>query len=273
MLGKLIKYELKATSRWFLPVYVLALLLAPIERFAVEYIDNNIEVNPAFDALTNTLFSVITFAFVFALIAIAVISGILIVYRFYKNLITNEGYLMHTLPVRTSQLVWSKAIVAIFWVFASSIVILLAIILLFIGNPGWKEAIADLSRVFLFFFDWYGSTAWLLLIEILLSSVVGSLSLIFMIYSSISLGQLITKHKILGAFGAYLLLNIALQFISSMLFLPFMNRVLKSMTTTDSLLAYVSHVWLPITLVYTIVISIIFYSITSYVFKKKLNLE
>lgn len=275
MLGKLIKYELKATSRWFLPIYILALLLAPIERFAIEYIDSNIELNPAFDHITNTLFFIITMAFVVALIAIAVASGLLIIYRFYKNLITNEGYLMHTLPVKTSQLIWSKAIAAILWTIASGIVIFLAIILLVIGTPGWKEFVSEISKLISTFFQYYGANAnvWLLFIEILLALILGSLSNIFMIYASISLGQLITKHKILGAFGAYFLLNTALQFVSSLLMLPFINKFMDSVDTVLSVPVIFSHYLVPIALVYTAILSIIFYFTTSYVFKKKLNLE
>ncbi|KSV57798.1 hypothetical protein [Acetivibrio ethanolgignens] len=275
MLGKLIKYELKATSRWFLPIYILALLLAPIERFAIEYIDSNIELNPAFDRITNILFFIITMAFVVALIAIAVASGLLIIYRFYKNLITNEGYLMHTLPVKTSQLIWSKAIAAILWTIASGIVIFLAIILLIIGTPGWREFMSEILKLISTFFQYYGANAdvWLLFVEILLAFILGSLSNIFMIYSSISLGQLITKHKILGAFGAYFLLNAALQFISSLLMLPFINKFMDSVDAVDSVPALFSHYLMPIALVYTAILAIIFYFTTSYVFKKKLNLE
>ncbi|MFW5630271.1 MAG: hypothetical protein ACOCNB_05730 [Acetivibrio ethanolgignens] len=275
MLGKLIKYELKATSRWFLPIYILALLLAPIERFAIEYVDSNIELNPAFDRITNILFFIITMAFVVALIAIAVASGLLIIYRFYKNLITNEGYLMHTLPVKTSQLIWSKAIAAILWTIASGIVIFLAIILLIIGTPGWREFMSEILKLISTFFQYYGANAdvWLLFVEILLAFILGSLSNIFMIYSSISLGQLITKHKILGAFGAYFLLNAALQFISSLLMLPFINKFMDSVDAVDSVPALFSHYLMPIALVYTAILAIIFYFTTSYVFKKKLNLE
>ncbi|MFW5675618.1 MAG: hypothetical protein ACOCNL_04965, partial [Acetivibrio ethanolgignens] len=92
-------------------------------------------------------------------------------------------------------------------------------------------------------------------------------------YASISLGQLITKHKILGAFGAYFLLNAALQFISSLLMLPFINKFMDSVDAVDSVPALFSHYLMPIALVYTAILAIIFYFTTSYVFKKKLNLE
>lgn len=275
MLGKLIKYELKATSRWFLPIYILALLLAPIERFAVKYINSNITLNPAFERITNILFFIITLAFVVTLIAVAAVSGLLIIYRFYKNLITNEGYLMHTLPVKTSLLIWSKAIAAIIWTIASGIVIFLSILLLTISAPGWKEFMETVPKLISAFFQYYGGNinVWLLLIEALLALLVGSLTNIFMIYASIALGQLITKHKILGSFGAYFLLSTALQFVSSLLFLPFINRYIGHVSTPASMLTLFSHQLMPVALVYTAILGAAFFFITNDIFKKHLNLE
>ena len=43
------------------------------------------------------------------------------VYRFYKNLMTDEGYLMFTLPVSRSQLIWSKLIVSMAWGILSAV--------------------------------------------------------------------------------------------------------------------------------------------------------
>ena len=53
---------------------------------------------------------IISIALVSMLIAAAfVITLILTIQRFYKNLLTDEGYLMFTLPVSTGRLIWSQA--------------------------------------------------------------------------------------------------------------------------------------------------------------------
>ena len=51
---------------------------------------------------------------------------VLMVYRFYKNLMTDEGYLMFTLPVSRSQLIWSKLMVALAWGVLSAVLAALA---------------------------------------------------------------------------------------------------------------------------------------------------
>lgn len=275
MLGKLIKYEIKATSRWLLPIYILALLLAPIERLAIHYIGNNLdslETNPAFDRIANTLFFIITMTFVVALITVAVASGLLLIYRFYKNLVTNEGYLMHTLPVKTGQLIWSKAIAAILWTIVSGIVILLSILLLVIGTPGWSGFTEDLGYLVSNLLQHFTGKVWLLFIELLLGMILSGLSSIFMVYASIALGQLITKHKILGSFGAYFLLNTGLQFVTSLFMLPSINWFL-SVGSAATAFNNVLYKLIPMSLLYTAALTAVFYFITSYIFKKKLNLE
>ena len=51
--------------------------------------------------------------YIFGIIAIGIITIVVLVMRFYKNLFTSEGYLMHTLPVKASQHLNSKLIVAV----------------------------------------------------------------------------------------------------------------------------------------------------------------
>ncbi len=46
----------------------------------------------------------------------------MIVLRFHKNLYSNEGYLMFTLPVKPQMLLASKTIVAFSWIIISFIV-------------------------------------------------------------------------------------------------------------------------------------------------------
>ena len=50
----------------------------------------------------------------------SILAFVLMIYRFYKNLMTDEGYLMFTLPVTTGQLIWSKMIVSAVWLLATA---------------------------------------------------------------------------------------------------------------------------------------------------------
>ena len=60
------------------------------------------------------ILSMIIYGFLF--FGIMVVSLVVVIQRFYKSLLGDEGYLMFTLPVETWKLVMSKLLVAIFWI-------------------------------------------------------------------------------------------------------------------------------------------------------------
>ena len=86
MLGKLMKYEFKATSRMLLPINGAMLLFELINRLFMEL--NFFQTgNMAISALAT----VMAVMYVMVIIAAFVITLIVIIQRFYKNLLTDEG--------------------------------------------------------------------------------------------------------------------------------------------------------------------------------------
>lgn len=97
MLGKLIKHEFKAVTNVMLLINGCTLLLSLIGCLTF--------VSPLWELENDYIpmmaaFSVIVYYI--AIIAISFASAIYLMLRFYKNLYTDEGYLMHTLPDRKS---------------------------------------------------------------------------------------------------------------------------------------------------------------------------
>ena len=88
MLSKLLKYELKATGRIFLPLFLALLLFAGINRFTLS--------PDEFDA--PAMISMIMYIII--MVGMFVMTFIMMIQRFYKNLLSDEGYLMLTLPVK-----------------------------------------------------------------------------------------------------------------------------------------------------------------------------
>lgn len=129
MLGKLMKYEFKATSRMLLPINGAMLLFALINRLFMEL--NFFQTgNMAISALAT----VMAVMYVMVIIAAFVITLIVIIQRFYKNLLTDEGYLMFTLPVKAHSHITSKGIVAFVWYLASFVVCALSIFILVVDQ-------------------------------------------------------------------------------------------------------------------------------------------
>ena len=98
MLGKLIKYEFKATGRILLPLYGALLVFALINRLLFRSsLDETI--NNTFGTIGGIANILSVFAYGCTMAAVFVVTFFVIVQRFYKNILGDEGYLMNTLPV------------------------------------------------------------------------------------------------------------------------------------------------------------------------------
>ena len=128
MLRKLIKHELRATSKIFLSLFaaVVALMGGFQMIFLVARLLTGRDDTHPLLALLFGLFSVLS---AFALLAMMAVLVIVPVQRFYKNLLGDEGYLMFTLPATPAQQILSKLITALIWMFAGIIVCILAVLL------------------------------------------------------------------------------------------------------------------------------------------------
>lgn len=109
MLGKLMKHEFRATARRMLPLFLVVVLLSCFLRISTAVIDHSTRSLPTILHMLNALLWVL---FVLLLIGCVVFAVVVMVNRFYKNLLTDEGYLMFTLPVSIHKLLWSKLLVS-----------------------------------------------------------------------------------------------------------------------------------------------------------------
>ena len=113
MLGKLIKHEFRATGRLMAPLFGAMLLLAVFVRVS-DLILSAADVPVFFEALNSLLLIV----YVLAILSVTVFSTVLMIKRFHQNFLTDEGYLMFTLPTSVHSLLWSKLITAaLFFIF------------------------------------------------------------------------------------------------------------------------------------------------------------
>ena len=121
MLRKLIKHEFRATARIMGPLYLVLLVTALGANLSTRGI-----LETPYPVL-NILGALLVMAFVVAIMAVCVVSFLLMIQRFYKNLLRDEGYLMFTLPVSIPAMIFSKLIVAIVWAVLTVLVMLLGI--------------------------------------------------------------------------------------------------------------------------------------------------
>ncbi len=193
MLGKLIKQEWKATIRILLPLYMILVCTTLITSLLAHW-DND---------FSNLITGLSTFTYGISLVLIAAGTTLLLYVRFYKNLLTDEGYLMFTLPVKTSDLVLSKLVISCFHTIASIIAVILSLLALAYasGHHDTVSAVINLFREELVHES--GLAEPLLLIIAAVLVILSIVSSIVLVYFAIALGQLFTSHRIIGAFVSY----------------------------------------------------------------------
>ena len=142
MLGKLLKQDFRATARIMLPLYAAVPVLGLFTNLITRLCENQN------GFLIRTIGALVSFVFSLSLIAAVVTTVVLMILRFYRNLMTDEGYLMFTLPVSTTELIFSKLIVSIVWFLGTFAVDALGLLLS--GTLGGYEDIVRFRFAFTF---------------------------------------------------------------------------------------------------------------------------
>ncbi|MGL5439329.1 MAG: hypothetical protein ACRDA4_02955 [Filifactoraceae bacterium] len=271
MLGKLLKYEFKSTSRVMLPLYLMLMGLAVVNGF---YFKNLVAKSANMNFSDNLIGSILVFAFFAIIVAILVITIYYVVTRFYKNLLGEEGYLMFTLPVKTSSLVKSKMMFAVIWTMVSYFIIILCMVIigLIMSNFSFSEIVDNIGKVIYEFQLNSEINIYLAGIMIFLVYIVSTLLGLLNIYLAMAIGHLRNKGRIMTSIGAYIGIIIIIQIITSISFNLIdkynLYKLFENMTPN---LAFVSVTGL-ITL-FISVVSFMLYKLVCIILAKRLNLE
>lgn len=248
-MNKLLKYEFRATLRLYLPLYLVMLGFAVLGRFSLWGVPwevttkedlagwTNLSVSVAGEGIGNEilafLLTIVLVGNVLVLLGAVVVHFVITLQRFWKNLMGDEGYLMFTLPVSTGELLWSKALCAFFWGIATSLMVLLSVLVLAwhpqlvqwvkqelstIPPEDWQLILRMLQNVL-------PPVAWPILAVEFVANNIGSL---FLLYSAMAIGHTVKNHKVLASVGAYAVLTMIVGTVASIiisLMLPLMAGV------------------------------------------------
>ena len=262
MLGKLMKYEFMAMGRVFLPLYGALLILSGA--------------NTIFGLLDLQTPAVIGIMIsVLLIIGILVVTFLLIIQRFWNNLLSSEGYLMMTLPVSTDKIILSKVIVASIWTMASAIVVTLSILIMTVTGIDYA-IIAEEIRGLLVLVPLSSNQISIIFAEVLLFTVLSTVSSTMSLYACMAFSMVANKHRWLVAIGSYIGLMTALQTVAAIfaaigvsigLFTD-MERFLRSFTMFGQVQIIILIVFLV-----EAVLCALYYFITRFMLKNRLNLQ
>lgn len=231
MLKKLMKYDFKALYRVLLPVYGVLAGVAVVSSLLIRLGEASWGVEASAEGINIAVtlvetVSVIALGFcMLSIFALVVLAVIWVYARFYQNMLTNEGYLTHTLPVKSSSLLVSKAVTAMI-AFATTVIAGFAALMIFFGLNDLLSG----TTLFTGFFNTLGAfvrevfelfgtgRSILMAAEVLILVAAVLLATALMVYLSMIIGSVISrKHKLAAAFASYFGVNVATQILSSVL--------------------------------------------------------
>ena len=142
MLRKLLKHEFRATGRIMGPLYLVLLATSVGMRVSIQVL------NHADSYLLRMLGALLALAYVVAILGVCFAAFGLMIQRFYRSLLTDEGYLMFTLPVSVHQHIWSKLIVSTAWFFATGAAVVVSMLVMSVDGTFFPAFIRGFREMF-----------------------------------------------------------------------------------------------------------------------------
>lgn len=274
MLRKLIKYEFRATARVMLPLYLVVIVLALLTRGASLW-TQQVTFYGLGEGLLGVLAALIAVGFILALLATFVVAVVLAVVRFRNNLLTDEGYVMFTLPVSPHSLVCSKLIVSTVWFLGAVVIDVVALVSLVADVAMFQEMGRVIQEVFDSLTAYYLGNGVLFLVEVLILFLLGCAYTCLSFYTPLAIGHSFAQHKMLLSVAFFFAIVVAVNMISGTAMvagLPFLDDL--TLWVGDNLTpAGVVHGVLWGSIAYTAVFTVVLYCITIRMLHRHLNLE
>ena len=271
MFGKLMKYEMKSLSKGLIPLYGAILAVALINSIMWSISSNSpVGIGGTISGLSQLTAMMLYFGLC---VAVAVVTLLVVIQRFFKGLLGREGYLMFTLPVPSWQLICTKLLGATIMTILSGFVGLLSVFILGSFSIGidWSSFFES-PRLF----DAWTMDFSLICIELVLATIVSIASAILQIYLSMCLGHLSNRHRVAMSFVWYIATSTALSFISGLFFIvigysPAMTNWITNFLLSTPIIGTHSIMWF--TIIVSVIESVIFFLGTAWILNRKLNLE
>lgn len=260
MLKKLLKYDIKSLGHTMLPIFGATILLAILTIMFQELSD----LTPIF-RLPKGIITILSVIMTLGIVFITYYFGI---EKYYKHIVKDEGYLIHTLPVKKSQIIISKLISQILFQIVSIIVLIISLCI--ITRTDITEVFDAIANIFEYFTH-YSITILILLISIMTITYIVSTLLI---YLAISFGQKHSANKLRNSIIYGIIIFIIQQLVTSFAISPILfNKEWMTELNKTFPVEHVLNILLLSAIGIDIIISIVYFYLTKINLEKKLNLE
>lgn len=264
MLGKLLKYDFRSVFKEFAYLWPAGLVMALVVRFTMPMMDSDIFGM----AIAGSIVSIV---YASVLVAVFVVSFLFIIQRFFRGILGQEGYLMHTLPVQPWQLVASKLISAIFVTVVSTVVAMFSVLLLIPGSL--VDLFGTPFKALLELFSSGQGYVVLYMVELLILCLVAVASAITELYLAMAIGHLFGRNRIAGSVIAFIGLNIVVNTAMTIL-ISVASQFNISFDPAQWLTAQQAiHLAFLLLILYFLFFAVIYFIGTVLLLKHRLNLE
>lgn len=290
MFGKLCKYEFKSIVRTLAPIYLAVIAISILNAFmgvgslSNGYYDGLMSGFSFGHGLLNLIQTISVIAYFGVLVALSVLTLIIVIQRFYKGLLCDEGYLMFTLPVKPWQLIAAKGTVAFVMSLASVLTAFVSIFILVLGTVGPAKVFTAISDPQIWVVINRGIAqvpSWpLLVFELIVLTIVSGLVKLYHMYFSMALGHLSNKHRVMMSVVAFIAISMLISFISGFAMIVLASvpalksffSMIETMPDTQGV-SYVLHLTFIGSIIYSGIQLAIFFFGTERILSKRLNLE
>lgn len=279
MLKMLYRYENRYYAKIMPLCYLILAGILLICRLTVElfsYLESSLPEDSGLLVLIGMPESFMIMLSAAAVFAVIVIPLILLAVRFWKNLIRDGGYLSLTLPVKPQAHVGCKIITSFIWTVISALAaVLLVSAAVLILNGEAVDGLSNFIREMREAEEMTRNGVIFLIVSAAVSGLLLALTEAARIDFSMSIGQLTRKNKLLAAVGCWFGVGVVWRILSSMAYVVAMIPAIDAVDDSCELFDAVS-VGLPFFIAnaaVSLLIIIVGWCVSNYIFKNKINLE
>ena len=270
MLGKLMKHEFRATGRVMGPLYLALVLLALGANGSVRLL------SASRNNFLTTMGGVELFVFALVIVAVCVMTLVIMINRFRTNLLGDEGYVTFTLPASVHEQVWAKLIVSTVWAFATVAAICVSAMIAVFRVSYVNSFVESIRSMMQQMTSYYALNGTAFTLELLALFIVCCFCCCLEFYAAMAVGHSFANHKTLLSVVFFFLFQIVMQVIGTWgLFATgnssWMRNLFMRMPNVSGVAAM--HSLMGLSILGTVIVSAIYYFLTTYMLKKHLNLE
>lgn len=234
MFSRLLKHEWKANAGLLgilsLAIFGIGIAATVVLRVLVNH-EGKLDLfgadASALEVLATAAMGMFLFFSIIALSVYVIAVMFILLYRFYKNKFTDEGYLTFTLPVKTSEIFWSSFVNMLLWLLIAGAVVAAIVCMAVLFGTGTDSLInTDMFQYVAEIFEAFREVTWADIFNegehVIYAVLMGLQMLVTPFYAlmipmcCITMGAVLAKkHKILASFGMFYAVNFVVGIITS----------------------------------------------------------